>query len=88
MKTDKGILSTYRIVLVLGVWSLVMTSCGNENKSISEPLSLDERNELINGPKQIYPTYQGRSLSALACSLPHFGSCKHSPVSLGLCRLL
>lgn len=47
MKTDKGILSTYRIVLVLGVWSLVMTSCGNENKSISEPLSLDERNELI-----------------------------------------
>lgn len=47
MKTDKRILSTCRIVLALGIWSLVMTSCGNENKSISEPLSLDERNELI-----------------------------------------
>ena len=61
MKTDKRILSTCRIVLALGIWSLVMTSCGNENKSISEPLSLDERNELIKNPPcggwQRYPQF-------------------------------
>lgn len=47
MKTYNGILSTCRTVLALGIWGLLMTSCGIENKSISEPLSVDEQNELI-----------------------------------------
>ena len=47
MKADNGILSTCRLILVLSIWGLLMTSCGIENKSISEPLSVDERNELI-----------------------------------------
>lgn len=47
MKADNGILSTCRTVLALGIWGLLMTSCGIESKSISEPLSVDERNELI-----------------------------------------
>lgn len=48
MKTDHGILTSCLIVLAMGIGGLLLASCGNENKSISEPLSSDERNELIN----------------------------------------
>lgn len=46
MKANIVLFSVCRTVLALGILGLLMTSCGIENKSISEPLSMVERNKL------------------------------------------
>lgn len=45
-------LFTLRTILASGIICLFISSCGNENKSITEPLTFEERKELINKDKE------------------------------------